>query len=276
MTVVPVDPTAPWWAREFADVVRRPEETVPLDEAAVLLAAHASTRLRNQDDVQLELARLDTIAAGCRNGSLEDLRRVLFVDLALSGNAIDYHDPRNSFLPDVLDRHIGIPISLAVVALAVARRANVRLEGVGMPGHFLLVHQPSRPSEPVFLDPFHGGAELDAAGCRALFESLHGDTPFDARFLLPTTTFVILIRMLANLKSIYARARDIDALTSVTQMRLCLPGSSTDECRELIRLLGATWRWTEADNALDALQRLQPDDAATWANERRRLRAQMS
>ena len=99
------------------------------------------------------------------------------------GNTDDYYDPRNSLLHEVLDRRVGIPITLAVLGMEVGRRIGVPLSGVGMPGHFL-VRDKVDPS--VFIDPFHAGRELDAAGCQALHRAMAGpDAPWDPGYLDP-------------------------------------------------------------------------------------------
>src|SRR5439155_5170289 len=129
----------------FADVVGR--ETVPLDEAALLVAAHDRPEL----DVAGELEQLDALAAGCAEPSLDGLRRHLFANLGFVGNTDDYYDPRNSFLDEVVTRRTGLPITLAVVTIEVGRRLGLALAGVGMPGHFL-VRASGEPG--TFLDPF--------------------------------------------------------------------------------------------------------------------------
>ena len=114
-----------------------PEHQPPLDEAALLIAA-----IGTGADVEAGLARLDELAGAAL--AFPDaqtpggLARVLFVDWAFAGNVDDYGDPRNSFLPDVIDRRLGLPITLSVLMIEVGRRIGVHLHGVGMPGHFLV------------------------------------------------------------------------------------------------------------------------------------------
>src|SRR5690606_13265031 len=117
----------------------------------------------------------------------------LFRSLGFAGDVEDYGNPRNSLLDSVLDRRRGIPITLAVVLIEVARRAGVALEGVGMPGHFLV--RAAGDGE-LFADPFHG-VVLDRAGCEKLFAALHGPRArFRDRFLDPVGPRAILARML--------------------------------------------------------------------------------
>src|SRR5947209_12517593 len=133
-TVPPVpeeDPTA-----RFAELVQRPEEELPLDEGALLIAAHANPEL----DVEFELALLDDLAERCPAPTLDALRQHLFVDLGFTGNVDDYYDPDNSFLDQVVRRRVGLPIALSVLGIEVGRRLGLRLGGVALPGHFLLRH----------------------------------------------------------------------------------------------------------------------------------------
>ena len=133
--------------------------------------------------------------------------RLLFEEVGLRGNAEDYYDPRNSFLNDVLDRQIGIPISLSVVYLAVAGQVGLDAAGVGLPGHFVV--RVERGGRQQLLDPFHGGRLLDQAGCEALVARMRpGGGPLDPRWLAPVTTRQILVRMLTNLKAVYTALGD--------------------------------------------------------------------
>src|ERR687885_2626468 len=154
-----MDPTA-----RFTELVQGPEDDLPLDEAALLIAAHAQPDL----DVEVELAALDGLAAGV-DRTLDGWRRHLFVDLGFSGNVKRYYDPANSFLNEVVRRRRGLPITLSVLGMEVGRRLGLRLEGVGMPGHFLLRHGPD-----VYVDPFDGGRVLDRAGCVERFRAVNG------------------------------------------------------------------------------------------------------
>ena len=150
----------------FVATVARPAVSVPLDEATLCIAAHAEPSV----DVDGYLRRLDAVAEGVRAPTLDGLVSHLFSTLRFTGNRRHYYDPRNSFLNHVLDRRIGIPITLSVVVMEVGRRIGVPVAGVGMPGHFLVR---DKVDPDVFVDPFDRGQLLDAVGCRQLFEA-HG------------------------------------------------------------------------------------------------------
>src|SRR5207302_9868357 len=128
------------------------------------------------------------------------LNEYLFKELRFVGNEVQYEDPRNSFLNEVLDRRTGIPITLALLYMEVARRAGLHVEGINFPGHFLL-RCPARRglpfSEDLIIDAFHGGALLSEEACRELLRQHAGeDAVFDAQLLVRATKPQILARML--------------------------------------------------------------------------------
>ncbi|WP_214407150.1 transglutaminase-like domain-containing protein [Pseudonocardia lacus] len=226
----------------FAGLVERPDP--PLDRAALAIAAGADPAL----DAEPWLAELDRLADGVH--SLDDLLRRLFVERRFAGNTRDYTDPRNSLLDHVLRRRLGIPITLAVVAIEVGRRAGVALEGVGMPGHFLV-----RPTgTPRHLDVFAGGAELSMAECERLFRASSGTgrrTPFGPHLLATAPTTAILTRMLLNLRGTYRARRRPHDLEWVLRMRLALPGADLTDLLELAETLGDQGRWVEGARLLE-------------------------
>lgn len=206
----------------FSEAVRRPDEEVPLDLAWALLTAQAHPGI----DPDALLIELDDLAAACRTPTLDGVLHHLFVDQGFTGNQADYYDPANSYLDDVLDRHLGIPITLSVLTMEVGRRLGVPVAGVGLPGHFLLR---DRVDPRVFVDPFHGGRVLDEAGCRGLVERLHGGrTPFDPAWLAPVPPPAILERMLANLVNTFTRRGDAADLLWARDLQAELAGVRGD------------------------------------------------
>jgi regulator of sirC expression with transglutaminase-like and TPR domain len=215
----------------FVAAVTRPPESVPLDEAALCIAAHADPAV----DVDAYLARIDDLAGEVRTPTLDGLVRHLYSSGRYLGNTDDYYDPRNSLLHEVLDRRLGIPITLAVLGMEVGRRIGVPLSGVGMPGHFL-VRDKVDPA--VFIDPFHAGRELDEAGCRALHRAMAGPgAPWDPSYLDPIDRPAIVARILANLRVIYQRNNQVGSLRWAVKLRCAMPGASADDRLELTRLM---------------------------------------
>ncbi len=241
----PVRSSAVDATERFTELVRRPPDEVPLDEAALLIAAHAHPDL----DVAGALAELDGLAEGVRGDTADDLAAALFGEGGLAGNTVDYGDPRNSYLDDVLARRLGIPITLSVVMIEVGRRLGVRVYGVGMPGHFL-VQAAGEPD--TWFDPFHGGRRLDLDGCRDLYEQVQTEPPFTPALLRAVDAPTILNRMLANLQQTFMR-RDPASLAWAARLRLRIPGLIPGERRQLAALLGGVGRFLEAAAELEAV-----------------------
>ena len=254
----------------FTELVSLDDASIPLDEVALRVAAHAAPQL----DVVHELDRIDDLASKCSDPTLPGLLRLLFRDEGFAGNRTDYYDPRNSFLNEVLDRRLGIPITLSVLVMEVGRRLGVPLAGVGMPGHFL-VRDKVDPT--VFVDAFAGGVVLDERGCERLFQSLQGpDQRLDTQFLLPVPRLAIVSRLLGNLRAIYAQRRDTTSLLWVTLLRTRLPDADHIVWREHATILANAGYVVDAIAAFERAGRLAPlgdthDQAA--AN---RLRARLN
>ena len=212
--------------RHFAELIARAE--IPLAEAALAIAEEEYPGLPAGD----YLRRIDELAAraearrGERRGAADALRAVrqtLFDEAGFRGNEAHYYDPRNSFLNEVLDRRLGIPISLSIVFLAVARRLGLAVEGVAFPGHFMVKHRAG--NRELFLDPYRGGEVLSAEDCEARYRAMtQGKGTFEARFLEAASARQILGRMLHNLKKIYAEAGDdVRTLWVIDRLLLLFP-----------------------------------------------------
>ena len=219
--------------RRFAQVVDRPESAIDLGEAALLIAEDAHPGL----DIPRYLRRLDEIAAplesrvgeGSSLGEMvQALNGHLFGELGFRGNAEDYYDPRNSYLNEVLDRRLGIPITLSALYIEVARRIGLTVVGIGLPGHFIV--EARRDTSSMLLDPFHGGEALAAEDCERLVEGVYGGSiPFSEEQLVPVRKRQILTRMLNNLKRTYLTRDDPDRAWPVVEKMLHLnPDSALD------------------------------------------------
>jgi regulator of sirC expression with transglutaminase-like and TPR domain len=233
--------------QRFAEVVQRDDDDIELDVAALLIGAWEYRDL----DVARYRGKLDEIAAqaaaaidATSSGSADRpwaaaraLAKTLFGELGFRGNVADYYNPRNSFLAEVLDRRVGIPITLSVLFVEIARRVGVAARGVGFPGHFL-VRVDGGPT-PLILDPFAGGAELDRAGLKSLHARFaRPDTLLDDSTLAPSPKHQILARMLHNLGGIYGRAGDLYRSIEILEHLAVLDPSNQDLQREIQRLRG--------------------------------------
>jgi len=161
----------------------------------------------------------------------------LFLDERFVGNQRHYDDPRNSCLNEVLDRRTGIPITLAVVYMEVARRAGLQIEGINFPGHFLMrCRAPRRTLDDpgdLIIDAFHGGALLSEDACRELLRRHAGDqADDDVRRMGQATKPQILVRMLLNLKRTYMRMQSFPQARDVTELLLAVNPSAVGELRD--------------------------------------------
>jgi len=163
----------------------------------------------------------------------EALSDFLFTQQRFRGNSAAYQDPRNSYLNEVMERRLGIPISLSVIYIAIAQELGLPAYGVGLPGHFI-VGIPENGDE-IYLDPFHGGARLFQADCAQLVREATGFSgAFQPEWLKPVSPVVILTRMLNNLRNIYLHQEDwTHALAVVERLRLLQP-----DLPDLLRDLG--------------------------------------
>jgi regulator of sirC expression with transglutaminase-like and TPR domain len=180
--------------RAFGALVRMPEDALDLAVGALLIAQIEHPHL----DPTRELERLDELADRAGGADVHRLRRFLFEDEGFAGNAEDYYDPRNSCLNDVLDRRLGIPITLTVLAMEIGRRVGLTVHGVGLPGHFMAA------ASGVLFDPFNGGAVVSRAEAGTVVARVLGRAvPLEDGHFTPVPKTQILLRMLANLRRVY-------------------------------------------------------------------------
>lgn len=188
------------------------------------------------------------------------LVKFVFQDEGFRGDEDNYYDPRNSYLNEVLDRRLGVPITLSVLAMEIGRRAGVRLTGVGLPGHFVL-RFPAASGDLLF-DPFRGGAEISLDDCREIVARISdGALELKAEHLRSSTKLEILVRILRNLKSAYLRAEDLPRALAAVERILILDPDDHDELRERGQLLGKMGLTTKALVDLESYLRLVPDAA---------------
>jgi regulator of sirC expression with transglutaminase-like and TPR domain len=222
--------------RQFSELLSGPDEAVDVARASLLIAAEEYPEL----DVGLYLARLQSLGGAVRERAgasappenvIDVLNRLLFEDEGFRGNNEDYYDPRNSYLNEVLDRRTGIPITLSTVYMEVARHAGLDVEGVGLPGHFIV--KATAPGREILLDPFHGGARLTEGDCqRRLDRIFEGRVRVEPTMLTACARKEILARMLRNLKTIYAKAADHWRCLGVVDLLLRVNSASGEDLRD--------------------------------------------
>ncbi len=203
-------------SERLQQVLSGPEEAIDLAEAALLIATHAYPDL----DVAHHLARIEVLAKTLESRIQPDsgpsqrilaLNQYLFAELGFAANEKDYYDPRNSCLNEVLDRRVGIPITLSLLYMEIGARIGLPLEGVSFPGHFLV--KCALPEGTVVLDPYAGGAMLGAADLQKRLRDGRGDEVSSAivdGMLTAAGRKEIVLRLLRNLKAIYLRSQQFD------------------------------------------------------------------
>ena len=219
---------------EFARAVQRPADQIDLALAALLFARDAYPEL----DPQLYLNQLDEWAADARSAvtqaadPIESLNEFLFDELRFIGNRIAYHDPLNSYLNKAIDRRVGLPITLSVIYLEIARRLSVPVDGIGLPGHFIVRHR--GPLGVRYIDPFHQGRTLTAADCAQLVSELsNGQLTLQPAMLEPVSARHILVRMLNNLKNAQVQLGNFDEATDAVERLIDLEPEEAAHERDL-------------------------------------------
>jgi regulator of sirC expression with transglutaminase-like and TPR domain len=221
----------------FAQLVRRKPADVSLVEATLEIARQEYPGL-DVPACQAQLERLEQAARRADPGPgfttrdrLEALNRVLFEEAGFHGDSSVATDPRGSYLNEVLARRCGLPILLSVIYLEIGRRIGLRLEGVGMPAHFIVRLMGDEP--PVFIDPFHRGDILTEDGCGELLRRVSGGRiQMQPEYLRPWSTPRILERILRNLKAIYVQGQDYHRARRIIDLILVLRPGAVEEMRD--------------------------------------------
>lgn len=231
------------------------DSSIAIDEAAFVLASNFHEDL----DIEQWLERIDALADGC-GSSLDDVCGRVFDELGFRGNACGYYDQDNSCLDSVIDRRLGIPITLSIVLMSVGRRVGREMRGIGMPGHFLTFDVATS----TYIDAFDRGALLDEFACKQLFEQLHGpEVAWHPTMLTPIGPRGIVRRMLNNLAAIAITENDHRARIIATRLRSLLPDASMWERAELARAYESSGEFERASCVLEAVAADAPEQEST-------------
>ncbi len=222
----------------WQQLVGMSDEALDLAEVALIIAQQEYPHL----NIASYMKRLDELADAVRARVTLDatpehivatMNHYLFKEQGFAGNSEDYHDPRNSFLNEVLDRKLGIPISLSIVYMEVGRRLDLRLEGIAFPGHFLVKLLLKRGN--VILDPYLGGISLSEEDLHERLKRVYGEahTEMSLNPLLDSANKKeILARVLRNLKTSYLRTDEFDKALSVVERVLSIVPDSAEDLRD--------------------------------------------
>lgn len=216
---------------EFQDAIAGEDEDIDLARAALVFSKCEYPEL----EIVPYLEKIDDFAAqtverfdddDASIDQVEVLNELLFEEYGLVGANDDYYDPRNSYLHEVIDRRIGIPVSLSVLFMSVGARAGVPLAGTAVPMHFLVRVLGVRP--PIFVDCFNSGRLLTVEQCREGLQRIsNGQIPFSEGMLDTVSNRAVLIRVMTNLKMIYLNAMAFDkALRILDRLIIADPGEA--------------------------------------------------
>jgi regulator of sirC expression with transglutaminase-like and TPR domain len=222
--------------RRFMEMVLREEEEPGLAEAALLIAVEEYPGL--EPEPYLQRLRLMADEVGERLGTDRDpyhiisaINEYMFSDLGFIGNDEDYYDPRNSYLNEVMDRRTGLPVTISLVYMEIARHLGLALVGLGFPAHFLIKYV--GPEAELILDPYHGGRFMSEEDCVEQLRQVYGNRlSFRPEFLEPTSSRAVLARLLKNLEGIYLRQRDYAHAYAAVERFLLIQPDAVDEIRE--------------------------------------------
>jgi len=254
--------------REFAALINRCNELASepeLDRACLLI----SSVFDPETDLDRALAHLDDLADASERATKGTTESYAIAGAVLGavfrfggyrGNTGDYNDPRNSLLSSVIERRLGIPITLSIVVMEVARRLGLRLDGVGLPGHFV-VRFPDETSR-LYVDAFDNGRILEASDCVRLVDGQSGGriTWTDA-YLQPVPNRAILKRVLLNLKNALSQTKNYAAALAAIELQLALDPADPTELRDRGILFARLHRYDRAIADLEAYLERSPDAA---------------
>ena len=267
--------------REFAALVARPEAALDLAQAALVVAAEEQPGLdvAHYRALLLELGLQARARVSEREAApIAALNHFVFSELGFTGNQENYYDPRNSLLSYVLDARRGIPITLALVYMELGRRAGLHVEGVGLPGHFIVRARATTDARGVLIDPFNGRI-VSEADCQQQLDTLYdGQVPLTPAHLRPARPREILARLLRNLKAIYAQAHHYRRALAVVERILLVAPQEHEEHRDCGMLLVQLGRFAEAIREVETYLRRAPEapDAERVQTELKKMRLQLA
>jgi regulator of sirC expression with transglutaminase-like and TPR domain len=260
-------PPDPSLRRRFTEEVSQADDEINLALAAIMVAREEYPQLSEER----YLGQLDLLAEETRDRLddenahlvvLQGLLDSLFNRKGFRGNREAYYDPRNSFLNDVLDRKLGIPLTLSIVLLEVGWRLGLPLEGVNFPGHFLVRFRGDAID--LLIDPYDGGVVRFEDEAQELLDRVYGGmVRVQESFLKPATKREMLVRLLMNLKSLYLNVRDHRRALSAVERILLIRPIAVTEIRDKGVILARLGRKREALEQLQAYLSVAPDAADT-------------
>lgn len=219
-------------------LLQQPQEQWDLCQAALLIAAQLQPEL----DIKRSEQQLSTMAeaVGARikgdmsvQDRIREINACFYTELGFGGDKNDYYLADNSLLNVVLERRLGIPITLAVIYLRLAQAAGLDAYGIGFPGHYLVGIRDG--DQVLVLDPFDKGQLLEREQLRSMLQQFVGKKVEAASLeqsLQPAAHIDTVVRMLRNLKQIYIEAQEVELALGCIEMILSLIPEAPDELRD--------------------------------------------
>lgn len=246
----------------FEQEVNQAQTNLNLAKASLYIAQLNEPEL----DIEADLNALDTMALEVKERLpkasyplkiIQTINQYLFDDLGFRGNTEDYYDPQNSYLNHVIERRVGIPITLSVIYLEIADRLAFPMVGIGMPGHFLI--RPEFEEVGIFVDPFNQGEVLFEQDCEERLQQIYQQSlKLLPHFLEPVTKQQILFRMLNNLKQIYLQLQQLEKAAQMLDLILILSPNHPLELRERGLIYYHLQNWLKASQDLKMYLALFP------------------
>jgi regulator of sirC expression with transglutaminase-like and TPR domain len=263
--------------QRFYQEIHQPDADISLARAALYLAQEEYPELDVEDYLDAINMMAAEVVERLPSGRyplriVQTINQYLFQDLKFRGNTEQYYDPRNSYLNEVIDRRMGIPITLSLLYLEIAARIDFPMVGINMPGHFLI--RPAVEDMQIFIDPFHQGEVLFEEDCQnRLSQIFNRPVELHSRLLAAISPRHFLARMLGNLKAVYLSKGEVTkALAAIDRILLLFPDSAMDR-RDRGILYYQLGQWPDARRELEAylLQEPTARDAASIRNLLKRM-----
>ena len=247
----------------FYQEIQQPDECIDLGKAALYIAQeeypdlepkeylNVLDRMAEELSVRLPTSRYPLLI-------IQNINQYLYDELGFNGNNNDYYDPRNSFLNEVIDRRVGIPISLSLVYLEIARRIDFPMVGIGMPGHFLI--RPNFEEMEIFVDTFNRGEIIFPQDCQDRLNQIYKQNViFQPEYLAAVSKRQFLARILNNLKIIYVHQQELEKALAAVERKLLLFPDVPIELRDRGLLLFQLGYFSQAIRDLENYLEIVPD-----------------
>ena len=255
--------------QKFYQETQQPDECIDLAKAALYIAQEEYPELEAEEYLNVLDTMADELSARLPDSRyplriIQNINQYLYDDVGFNGNSNDYYDPRNSFLNQVIDRRVGIPISLSLIYLEIARRIDFPMVGVGMPGHFLI--RPDFAEMEIFVDTFNRGEIIFPQDCQDRLNQIYKqNVSFQPEYLEAVSKKQFLARILNNLKIIYVHQQELEKALSAVERRLLLFPDLPIELRDRGLLFFQLGYFSQAIRDLENYLEIVPDseDAST-------------